>query len=46
MGSEDMVYTVAVEVKFIEDIENLTSRLTENGVTALFDEGFNDNFST
>ena len=45
-GGEDVVDTSTVEVKLIKDIENLTAGISENGIAALFDKGFYNNFCT
>lgn len=44
MSGKNMIYTVTVKIKLVEKVDDLTSRITENGIAALFDKGFNNNF--
>jgi len=44
MSGKYVIYTVSVEIKFVEKVYYLTSRITENSVAALFDERLNNNF--
>ena len=46
VGCENVVYPAAVEVQLIEEVDDLTAGISENGVAALFYQCFNDDFCT
>ena len=46
MSGENVIYSVTIKIKLVKKVDNLTAGITENGIAALFNERFNNDFCT
>ncbi len=46
VSGKDVIYTAAVEVQLVENVDSLTAGITENSIAALFYQSFNNNFGS